>query len=329
MEQSVVIKSKVEISRNLDGYSFPHKLSKDEAEIIKDKINNVLLNSNYDLILNKISELSAVELDTLLEKGLIDDEFISNEKGYIFINYDKTICILINSLDHIKIQILGYNGIKKIYDIANDIDDLLEQHLKYSFDKNLGYLTTCPINVGTGLKVTNIVHIPAIDKLNQVDDYHKIAHKIGVNFKGVYGKTKSILGNLYEISNNVTIGRSENNIIKSVESMSKDITKREYEARETMKSLMGIELEDIIFRALAILTNARVLTNIELMQHLSYVKLGIEMGYLDDVNLEKINKLMTGRQPYLKVISAYDEENKEERASYIRREFSLANRNSK
>ena len=329
MEQSVVMKSKVEISRNLDGYSFPHKLSKDEAEIIKDKVNDVLSNSKYDLILNKTRELSKIELDTLLEKELIDDEFISNENSSILKNHDKTICILINGLDHIKIQTLGYDGIRNIYDIANDIDDLLEEHLKYSFDENLGYLTTCPINVGTGLKVTNVVHIPAIDRLNQVDDYHKIAHKIGVNFKGVYGKTKSILGNLYEISNSVTIGRSEDNIIKSVESMSKDITKREYEARKTIKSLMGIELEDVIFRSLATLSSARVLTNTELMQYLSYVKLGIEMGYLEDVNLEKIDKLMTGRQPYLRLISAYDQENKEERATYIRREFSLANRNSK
>ena len=219
MEQSVVMKSKVEISRNLDGYSFPHKLSKDEAEIIKDKVNDVLSNSKYDLILNKTRELSKIELDTLLEKELIDDEFISNENSSILTNHDKTICILINGLDHIKIQTLGYDGIRNIYDIANDIDDLLEEHLKYSFDENLGYLTTCPMNVGTGLKVTNVVHIPAIDRLNQVDDYHKIAHKIGVNFKGIYGKTKSILGNLYEISNSVTIGRTEDNIIKSVESI--------------------------------------------------------------------------------------------------------------
>ena len=165
--------------------------------------------------------------------------------------------------------------------------------------------------------------------LKQVDEYYKIAHKIGINFKGVYGKTKSILGSLYQVSNSITLGRSEENIIQSVESISKDLSKREYEGREVLKNVRKIDLEDDVFRSLAILSSARVITNTELMRCLSSVKLGIEMGYIEDVSLEKIKKLMTGRQPYLKVISAYDDEEKIKRASYIRREFSLANRNSK
>ena len=329
MEQSVVIKSKVDISRNLNGYSFPHKLSSREADIIKEKVNNILSSSKYDLILNKTRELSQIEIDSLLERELVDGDFLASENSAVLVNYDKTICILINGLDHIKIQVVGYNGIKELYYIANEIDDELESHLEYAFDKDLGYLTTCPVNVGTGLKVTNTVHIPAIQILKQVDEYYKIAHKIGINFKGVYGKTKSILGSLYQVSNSITLGRSEENIIQSVESISKDLSKREYEGREVLKNVRKIDLEDDVFRSLAILSSARVITNTELMRCLSSVKLGIEMGYIEDVSLEKIKKLMTGRQPYLKVISAYDDEEKIKRASYIRREFSLANRNSK
>ena len=125
------------------------------------------------------------------------------------------------------------------------------------------------------------------------------------------------------------IGRSEDNIIQSVESISNDLSKREYESRKILKNMQEINLEDEIFRSLAILSSARVITNSELMKCLSNVKLGIEVGYINDVNLDKIKNLMTGRQPYLKVISAYDEDDKIERASYIRREFSLANRNNK
>ena len=125
------------------------------------------------------------------------------------------------------------------------------------------------------------------------------------------------------------IGRSEENIIQSVESISNDLSKREYESREILKNVHKIDLEDEIFRSLAILSSARVITSSELMKCLSNVKLGIEMGYIDDVNLEKVINFMTGKQPYLKIISAYDEEDKIERASYIRREFSLANRNNK
>ena len=329
MEQSVVMKSKVDISRNLNGYSFPHKLSSKEADIIIEKVNNALSNSKYDLILNKTKELSEIEISSLLERELINGEFLANENSAILTNYDKTICILINGLDHIKIQIVGYNGIKEIYNIADEIDDILEAHLDYAFDKDLGYLTTCPVYDGTGLKVTNTIHIPSVVKLKQLDDYHKISHKIGVNVRGMYGKTKNVLGNLYKVSNNATFGRSEENIIKSVESLSKDLTKREYEARDVLKSVRGIDLEDDVCRSLAILSSARVLTNTELMRCLSSIKVGIEMGYIEDVSLEKVEKLMTGRQPYLKVISAYDEEEKIQRASYIRREFSLANRNNK
>ena len=312
MEQSAVIKSKVDISRNLNGYSFPHKLSSQEAEIIIQKVKNVFSDSKYDFTLHKINELSQSELDLLEERELMDDEFLINANGALLFNSDKTICILINGLDHIKIQVIGYNDIKGLYKIANEIDDTLESHLEYAFDKDLGYLTTCPVNVGTGLKVTNTV-----------------AHKIGVNFKGVYGKTKSILGSLYKISNTIMIGRSEENIIQSVESISNDLSKREFESREILKNVHKIDLEDEIFRSLAILSSARVITNSELMKCLSNVKLGIEMGYIDDVNLEKVINFMTGKQPYLKIISAYDEEDKIERASYIRREFSLANRNNK
>ena len=279
MEQSAVMKSKIEIARNLKGYSFPHKLSSKEADIIIDKVKNTLSNSKYEFILHRKNDLSEIEINALIEMELIDD--------------------------------------------------ILESNLEYAFDKDLGYLTTCPVNVGTGLKITNTIHIPSIEKLKQVDDYYKIAHKIGVNFKGVYGKTKSILGSLYTISNSIMLGRSESNIIQSVESMSNDLSKREYESREVLKNLEKINLEDEIFRSLAILSSARVITNSELMQCLSNVKLGIEMGYIEDVSLEKITKLMTGRQPYLKIISAYDEDNKIERATYIRREFSLANRNNK
>ena len=329
MEQSAVMKSKIEIARNLNGYSFPHKLSSKEADIIIEKVKNALSDSKYEFILHRKNDLSEIELNSLIEMELIDDNFLSSQYAALLINIDKTICILINGLDHIKIQVVGNNDIKGLYEIGNEIDDILESHLEYAFDKDLGYLTTCPVNVGTGLKVTNTIHIPSIEKLKQVDDYYKIAHKIGVNFKGVYGKTKSILGSLYKISNTIMIGRSEENIIQSVESISNDLSKREYESREILKNVHKIDLEDEIFRSLAILSSARVITNSELMKCLSNVKLGIEMGYIDDVNLEKVINFMTGKQPYLKIISAYDEEDKIERASYIRREFSLANRNNK
>lgn len=329
MEQSAVIKSKVEISRNLNGYSFPHKLSNQESEIIIEKVKNILSKSKYDFILCKANNLSQNEINLLEERELINGEFLASSNGALLFNDDKTICILINGLDHIKIQVIGYNGIKELYSVASEIEDILEEDLEYAFDEYLGYLLTCPANVGTGLIVTNIIHIPAVEKLNRIDDYYKIAHKIGVNFKGVYGRTKYVLGSLYKISNSIMIGRSEENIIQSVESISRDLTKREFESRNILKNLKKIELEDEIFRSLAILSNARVLTNSELMKYLSDVKLGIEMGYIDDVNLEKIIKFMTGKQPYLKIISAFDDEDKVERASYIRREFSLANRNNK
>ena len=121
MEQSAVIKSKVDISRNLNGYSFPHKLSSQEAEIIIQKVKNIFSDSKYDFTLHKINELSQSELDLLEERELMDDEFLINANGALLFNSDKTICILINGLDHIKIQVIGYNDIKGLYKIANEM----------------------------------------------------------------------------------------------------------------------------------------------------------------------------------------------------------------
>lgn len=329
MEQSAVIKSKVEISRNLNGYLFPHKLSNREAEIIINKVKNILSNSEYDFTLHNISELSQNEINLLEERELLEYDFFESVNGALLFNQDKTICILLNGLNHIKIQVIGYNGIRELYKIADEIDDILNQNLEYAFDNDLGYLLTCPMDIGTGLKVTNTIHLPTISQTSEIKDYYDVARNIGVNFKGVYGKTRSILGNLYQISNSIMIGRSEENIIKSVESLSNDLTKNEYNHRELLKNIKEIDLKDKVFRALGTLTNARIIKNTELMECLSDVKLGIELGYIEDVSLEKVISLMIGKQPYISVISANNEEKTIERASYIRKEFNLANRNNR
>lgn len=328
MEPSIVIKSKVEISRNLKNFSFPHKLSADESNIILEKIKSILFASEYDLTLKKLEDLSAIEINTLTERQLITEEFIVSEHSAILINEDQTICILINALDHIKIEIISYtNNVAEIYNIANEIDDLIEEHVEYAFDKELGYLTVCPVYIGTGLKVTSQIHIPAISRLKKVENYYKVAHKLGINFKGIYGRASSILGNLYEISNMFTLGRTEENIIQSIESLLNNIIETEKEARKSLDEKDRLKIEDDVFRSVAILSSARMISNTELMKCLSNIKLGIEMNYLKDTSLENVDRLMTGRDPYIKVITSYDREDESKRASYIRQEFNLSNRN--
>ena len=282
MEDSIIIGTKVSLSRNINNYPFPHKLSQSESQVIANKINNIILESEdlfqEDFIAYNIKDISQIEKNTLIERNIISNKFSTNDIGSIIINKDKTKYITVNDQEHIKINIYENKfNVDEAFIIANKIDDILESKLDYAFDDKLGYLTSCPVNAGTGLKASIIVHLPILSLQRRVDTYSNIAHKLGANIKGICNEKSNILGNMYEISNQSVIGRSEKNIIESLKSLTKDIITKERESRTLVKMEASIELEDEVYRALGILQNARIITAYEAMKHLSNIKLGIEM----------------------------------------------------
>ena len=173
------------------------------------------------------------------------------------------------------------------------------------------------------------LYLPILSLQRRVDTYSNIAHKLGANIKGICNEKSNILGNMYEISNQSVIGRSEKNIIESLKSLTKDIITKERESRTLVKMEASIELEDEVYRALGILQNARIITAYEAMKHLSNIKLGIEMDYIKDINIDKIINLMKGMKPALRLMSPMTGDSDTKRADFLREEFTLANRNKK
>lgn len=334
MEDSIIIGTQVSLSRNITNYPFPHKLSQSESQVIANKIKNIILESEdlfqENFIAYDIKDMSQIEKNTLIERNIISNRFSTDDIGSIIINKDKTKCIIVNDQEHINIKIYEDKlNVDEAFTIANKIDDILGSKLDYAFDDKLGYLTSCPINAGTGLKASIIVHLPMLFLQKKVDTYSNIAHKIGANIKGICNEKSNILGSMYEISNQSIIGRSEKNIIESLKSLTKDIITKENASRTIVKMEASIELEDEIYRSLGILQNARIISAYESMKHLSNIKLGIEMEYIKDINMEKIINLMRGIKPSLRLRSHITSDSDIKRADFLREEFTLANRNKK
>lgn len=334
MEDSIIIGTQVSLSRNINNYPFPHKLSQSESQVIANKISNIILESEdlsqEDFIAYNIKEISQIEKNILIERNIISNKFSTQDIGSIIINKDKTKYIIVNDQDHIKINVYKNKfDIDEAFIIVNKIDDILSSKLDYSFDEKLGYLTSCPINAGTGLKAYIRVHLPILSLQKRVDNYSKVAHKIGADIKGICNEKSNILGSMYEITNESVVGRSEKNIIESLKSLTKDIITKEREARTLVKMEASIELEDEIYRALGILQNARIITAHESMKCLSNIKLGIEMNYIKDINIDKIINLMNGIKPALRLRSFMIGDSDIKRADFLREEFTTVNRNKK
>lgn len=332
MDNGIVIESKISILRNIENYPFPHKLSHIESEDIINKIKSILIGSDDicdDLVLINMKEASNIEKNNLMERRIISKNFSENENGALLYNQDKTISILINDDNHININVSKQDSdLNQLYNIANKIEDIIGEKIDFVFNNEIGYLTSCPVNAGTGLKASIVVHLPILSLKDEIENYRNIANKIGANIKGINSEKANTLGNMYEVINQKTYGKSEKNIIESINCLTKDLVSNEIEARNNLKKYTPIELEDNIFRSLGILQNARIISSYEVMKHLSNVKLGIDIGYIKDINKEKINSLMMGLKPSLRVLS-YTNESDIERANYIREELSLGNRNNK
>lgn len=334
MAGRTIMSNQIVLSRNITNYPFPHKLSQSESEVITDKINNIILESDdlsqEDFIAYNIKDISQIEKNILIERNIISNKFSTNDIGSIIINKDKTKCIIVNDQDHIKIKIEEDKfNVEEAFIIANKIDDVLGSKLDYAFDDKLGYLTSCPVNSGTGLKVSIIVHLPILSLQRKIDNYSNIAHKLGANIKGICNEKSNILGSMYEISNQSVIGRSEKNIIESLKSLTKDVIAKEEKSQTLVRMEASIELEDEVYRSLGILQNARIISAYEAMKHLSNIKLGIEMDYIKDINMDKIISLMKGIKPALRLRLPITSDSDTKRADFLREEFTLSNRNKK
>jgi protein arginine kinase len=259
---------------------------------------------------------------SLMEQHIISKEFVPNDLGAIITNEDSSIVAMINEEDHLRIQAFepGFN-IDKCYRKLEEFTDKLGEKVEYIKNDKYGYITSCPTNVGSGMRVSVMLHLPALARIGLLNKLLDQAASIGVSVRGLYGENTNSDGYMYQISNQKTLGMSDENIISGIKAIVTSIVEQERKAREVLKD-GNIQFEDEIFRAYGILKNARVISEEEALKLLSKVRLGVAIRMIDDIDLKRVQELMVNiLTNTLKLLKKQDFSRQEEliaRGNYLR-----------
>ena len=295
----VVISTRVRLARNIEGFAFPRHLSYEESEKLSQKVAEVLRETGYGFEETDISEISDLEKNYLLEEYTISKSLLDPRlKRKVFTGNDGHVSIMLNEEDHLRLQCI-YAGFEpdKAYDLINKVDNLIGEKLSYAFSEKYGYLTTCPTNVGTGMRVSFMLHLPALAMAGHIDELFTAVGKLGIAVRGVYGEGSKSTGHIYQISNQVTLGLSEGEIIEKLTEVVNRIITQEKELRNKILKENGIAFTDKIMRSYGVLKYASVMSTAELLELLSKVRLGVSMGMIEGVKLSDITNIMIKSRP--------------------------------
>ncbi|GLY12814.1 protein arginine kinase [Bacillus badius] len=294
----IVLSSRVRLARNLADYHFPLFLKANEAKDMTVQISEGV-QDGYQLERLEMEQLSPLQKRVLVEKHLISPYLADNAAyGAVLLSESEDISIMINEEDHIRIQCLAPGlQLKEVLEKANELDDAIEGKVKYAFDEQRGYLTSCPTNVGTGLRASVMIHLPGLVLTQQLSRIIPAISQLGFVVRGIYGEGSEALGNIFQISNQLTLGKSEADIVDDLISIVHQIIAHEKSAREVLANTSSIRLEDKVFRSYGVLTNSRIIETKEAAQCLSDVRLGIDIGYIRNISRSILNELMILTQP--------------------------------
>ena len=298
-ESDVVISTRVRLSRNIKGIPFINKASKEELREVYDKVKEITPSLGYNLKFLSIDDMDMITKQSLVEKHLISPDFAKTKMPYtaVVINDDENICIMVNEEDHIKLQVFTSGlDIDNLLNLAIEIDEKMESLIPYSYHEKYGFLTACPTNVGTGLKISTLVHIPALQMTGNLNKMLNIINNLGMNVRGLYGEGTKAEGDIYQVSNNQTLGITEKEIAKNLNLLAQKIIDQERLARKYL-SKNSLKLEDEVYRSYGILANARRLSEDENIELLSKVKLGTDLGIIKELNDKKVRELMLFTKP--------------------------------
>ncbi len=321
-ENDIVVSTRVRLARNLTSLPFPIRMSDKDRKELKNLVKTAINDSNTPFSKTlKYIDMETVpknEVIAMVERHVISPEFAKSQKDRaIILSDDESISIMIGEEDHIRIQvILPGLCLETAYDLAEKIDTLLYDSLHFAFDKELGFLTECPTNLGTGLRASVMLHLPVCEAQNEIERLSSTVSKIGFCVRGIFGEGTKPQGSFYQISNQITLGLSEKNAIENLKIITNQIIEKELALRSALEK---IKVEDMCYRALGTLKNARILSSGEMISLLSKIKLGIDMGIIT----ERINtiSLFVNASPYM-LMKKYGEMEPTERdiirANFIR-----------
>jgi protein arginine kinase len=306
-ESDIVLSTRVRLARNVADFPFLTKASprqKTEVErYLRDKIGRAEIVEGGEgaapVVYANLQETSAIDRLCLVERHLISKDLASGEgdRG-VALGPRETVSIMVNEEDHLRIQVLrsGFQP-ETGWQQISEIDDRLERHLNYAFSPQFGYLTACPTNCGTGLRVSVMLHLPALVMTKQIEKVVQAVSKINLAVRGFYGEGTQASGDFYQISNQVTLGRAEADIVKQLKDVVPQIIKYERAVRETLVAENRTTLEDRVWRAYGMLQRARTITSEETMDLLSAVRMGVNLGLIDHIKIDTVNELFIQTQP--------------------------------
>ncbi len=302
----IILSTRIRLARNLADSPFPQALRIEDAEKIEDCIANVLKDMDVDdekVIYIPLNELTLVDKKVLIEKHLISPNFAESDqaRGLALANNHK-VSVMVNEEDHLRIQVLmPGNKLGEAFGLAGKIDDYLESNLDIAYKEKFGYLTSCPTNVGTGLRVSVMTHLPALVLTNQIQRVLGAFGPLGLVARGLYGEGSKAFGNIFQISNQITLGKSEEDTLSHLEAVTSQLAERELQAREILRQEAPLNTEDRVWRARGILQNARLLTSEETFSLLSDDRLGIDMNILPKVEAGFVSLLVNSLQGSLQL----------------------------
>ncbi len=300
-QSEIVLSSRIRFARNLREFKFPPSADTDTRDKIIEFVKavfetaGILKNGNFYLS----TDINSLDQNFLVERHLISPEFMKNGTGRgLYISHSKRLSIMINEEDHIRLQVIsGGLSMNECWELAEELDNKLSRKMEYAYDDTFGHLTSCPTNVGTGLRASILIHLPGLVLTRDIDNVINRISKVGLVVRGFYGEGTDVLGNLFQISNQTTLGRSEEEIIDSLAKVTQQIIEYEINSHETLMKDASDQIEDKVWRSYGILQNARVLSSGEVMNLLSALRLGLSLKLIDKVTLGEINELLIVTQP--------------------------------
>jgi protein arginine kinase len=300
-EADIVISSRIRLARNLADFPFISRATEQDRARIEKALRDAIpeKQNGAKMLYLDMEQLDAVDRQFLVERHLISREHAESQGARsVAIDPAETLSVMINEEDHLRIQVLysGFN-LAKAWEIISRVDDHIESKVPLAFHPRLGYLTACPTNVGTGMRVSVMLHLPALVLTRQIDKVFRSLQKISLAVRGLYGEGSQAMGDFYQISNQVTLGKSEERLIKDVVDIVPNIVAYERKAREFLVKESQENLHDRVSRAYGILRTAQTISSEETMHLLSSVRMGVNLGLIEDLEIPTINELFIQTQP--------------------------------
>lgn len=300
-EYDIAITSRIRLARNFVDIPFSAKMStKHQNELIQRIQEIISSNNEYSkLMFADMTSMHPIDRISLMERHLISPDLAETKENCgAYINEDENLSIMVNEEDHVRIQAI-FPGIQleKAYSICSDIDTIISEKADYAFDNKYGFLTSCPTNLGTGMRASVMLHLPALVMTGYIKSILESCNKVGVAVRGIYGENSEAVGNMFQVSNQISLGRKEEETIASIDGICKQIIDRERALRLQLLKQNVYQFEDRVFRSYGTLLNARIISTQECFKLLSDVRLGVSMSIIKDIEISKLNDILVLSQP--------------------------------